>query len=272
MPWELAVRGHITRSVRDSAALFALTEEKGADAHYPAIGFTQTPLDRKLKIGLVMTGINGKKPSADVESEILRTAKLCEGLGHEIVETSFKFERDLLVEAFLAMWSAHAAIFKAGIEKQTGHPAGEDILEPWTLYMDEYFHTRGKAHMEAAKLYFAVVERNLDAMMQHQDLLLSPVLSTAAPKLGTQGPLVPGDQLIQDALNYVNYTPVYNISGQPAMSVPLGWNAEGLPVGSQFAARKGNEKTLFELAYQLEQARSWQHRWAPHSAAYSTNL
>jgi amidase len=53
------------------------------------------------------------------------------------------------------------------------------------------------------------------------------------------------------------------------MSVPLGWNAQGLPVGSQFAARKGNEKTLFELAYQLEEARSWHQRWAPHSAAQS---
>ncbi len=267
VPWELAVKGHITRTVRDSAALFALTEEKGADAHYPAIGFTQTPLNRKLRIGLIMTGINGKKPSTDVEAEILKTAKLCEGLGHEIVETTFQFNSEQLVEAFLAMWSSHAAIFKANIEKQTGQPAGEDILEPWTLFMNEYFHTRGKAYIETAKLDFAEVERNLDAMMQHHDVLLSPVLSTAAPKLGTQGPLVPGDQLIQDALNYVNYTPVYNISGQPAMSVPLGWNAEGLPVGSQFAARKGNEKMLFELAYQLEEARSWHQRWAPHSAA-----
>jgi len=64
-----------------------------------------------------------------------------------------------------------------------------------------------------------------------------------------------------------NYTPVYNISGQPAMSVPLGWNTDNLPVGSQFAARKGHEKMLFELAYQLEEARSWHQRWAPHSAA-----
>jgi amidase len=266
-PWHISVKGHITRTVRDSAALFALTEQQGASAHFPAVGFVNRQLDRKLKIGLVMRGINGKKPSPDVEAEILSTAKLCESLGHEVIETSFPFDGERLVDAFIAIWSSYAAGFKAGIEQQTGKPAGEDILEPWTLYMDEYFHTGGEAYMETAKSYFAEITTNLDGLTQQYDVLLSPVLSTAAPKLGLQGPLVPGDQLKQDALAYVNYTPVYNISGQPAMSVPLGWNAQGLPVGSQFAARKGNEKLLFELAYQLETARSWHQRWAPHSAA-----
>jgi len=215
-----------------------------------------------------MQGINGKKPSADVEAEILSTAKLCENLGHEVVEAHFPVDGEQLKDAFLAMWSEVAAGFKANIEKQTGQPAGEDLLEPWTLYMDEYYQTRGKAHMQAAKAYFAVVTKRLDGMLQKHDVvLLSPVLATAAPKLGQQGPLVPGDQLIHDALDYVNYTPIYNISGQPAISVPLGWNAQGLPIGSQFAARLGDEKTLFELAYQLEKARSWHQRWAPWSAA-----
>ncbi len=266
-PWHISVKGHMTRSVRDSAALFALTEEQGANKLYPVVGYVKNPLNRKLKIGLVMKGINGKKPAADVEAEILKTARLCEDLGHEVVEASFPVDGQQLVDAFIAIWSSYAAGFKAKLEKQMGRPAGDDILEPWTLYMDEYFHMRGQAHTEAAKAYFAEVTANLDGLTGKHDVLLSPVLATTAPKLGPQGPLVPGDQLIHDALNYVNYTPVYNISGQPAMSVPLGWNAQGLPIGSQFATRKGNEKLLFELAYQLEEARSWHQRWAPHSAA-----
>ena len=267
--WHISVKGHMTRSVRDSAALFALTEQQGANAKYPAIGFVGTPLNRKLKIGLVMKGINGKKPSADVEAEIIRTAKLCENMGHEIIEADFPIDGQQLIDAFIAIWSSYAAEFKANLEKQMGKPAGEDILEPWTLYMDEYFYKRGQAHMVAAKAHFAEITAKLDSMMGKYDVLLSPVLATAAPKLGLQGPLVPGDQLIHDALDYVNYTPVYNISGQPAMSVPLGWNSQGLPVGSQFAARKGSEKMLLELAYQLEEARSWHQRWAPHSAGQS---
>ncbi len=267
-PWHISVKGHITRTVRDSAALFTLTEEQGSDAHYPAIGFIENPLGRKLKVGLVMRGINGQKPSPDVEAEILRTAKLCESLGHEVVEAEFPIDGDRLKDAFLAVWSSYAAEFKAGLEKQMGKPAGGDLLEPWTLYMDEHFQQHGRTHMDDAKTYLAQITSNLDGMMAEYDLLLSPVLATAAPKLGPQGPLVPGDQLKQNAFNYVNYTPVYNISGQPAMSVPLGWNAQGLPIGSQFAARQGNERLLFELAYQLEEARSWHQRWAPHSAAH----
>jgi len=267
-PWHISVKGHITRTVRDSAALFATTEMQGENTHFPAVGVVKSSLNKKLKVGLIMKGINGQKPAADVEAEILRTAKLCEDLGHEVVEAGFPLDGERLIDAFLAIWSSYAAGFKANLEKQSGKPAGEDMLEPWTFYMDEYYTKRGKAHTEAAKAYFAEITANLDGMMGEHDVLLSPVLATAAPKLGTQGPLVPGDQLIHDALNYVNYTPVYNISGQPAMSVPLGWNEQGLPIGSQFAASKGHEKMLFELAYQLEEARSWHQRWAPHSAAH----
>jgi len=265
--WHISVKGHITRSVRDSAALFALTEQQGSNATFPAIGFTENKLKRSLKIGLIMKGVNGRKPAADVEAEILRTAKLCADLGHEVIETRFPVDQVKMVDAFLAVWSSYAGGFKANIEKQMGKPAGDDILEPWTLYMDEYFHQKGAAYMDAAKAHFAELTASLDNMMNQFDVLLSPVLSTAAPKLGLQGPLVPALKLKQDALDYVNYTPVYNISGQPAMSVPLGWNKQGLPIGSQFAARQGNEKILFELAYQLEEARSWHQRWAPVSAA-----
>ncbi len=266
-PWRLDVKGHITRSVRDSAALYALTERQGTGAHFPPVGFVKRALDRKLKIGLVMTGINGRKPSPEVEAEILATAKLCESLGHEVVEADFPLEGERLKDAFIAIWSSFATGFKSSLEAQTGAPVGEDVLEPWTLYMDEYFQKHGKAHLEAATSYFAELGDDMEKMTQQYDVLLSPVLSTAAPKLGEQGPLVEGDQLLQDALDYVNYTPVYNISGQPAMSVPLGWTASGLPVGSQFASGRGNEKILFKLAYQLEEARSWHERWAPCSAA-----
>ncbi len=269
-PWTLSVKGHMTRSVRDSAALYALTEATQKSARYPTIGVVDAPLARKLRIGLVMAGINGKTPSPDVDKAIGETAKLCESLGHHVIETTFPLDGERLKEAFIAIWSSHAASFKANLDRQMGKPAGADILEPWTLYMDDYFKRQGEAYTETARAYFSEIENNLDRMMDGFDVLLSPVCSTAAPKLGTQGPLVPGDQLIEDAMGYVNYTPVYNISGQPAMSVPLGWNSQDLPIGSQFAARKGDERTLFELAYQLEKARPWHQRWAPHSIARTT--
>ena len=98
----------------------------------------------------------------------------------------------------------------------------------------------------------------------HQfDVVLSPVLSSPAPKLGEVGPLVDFDTLTARLIEYVGYTPIHNVAGAPSMSVPLNWTEAGLPVGSMFSARRGGERTLFELAYQLEAAQPWAHRIPP---------
>ena len=67
-------------------------------------------------------------------------------------------------------------------------------------------------------------------------------------------------------ISYVAYTVVFNVAGMPAMSVPLGWSEQGLPIGSQFAAKTGDERTLLELAYELEEAQPWADKWPPYSA------
>jgi amidase len=88
-------------------------------------------------------------------------------------------------------------------------------------------------------------------------VILSPVLSTAAAPLGYVGPGVDQAVLIERLTKYVGYTPLNNVAGNPAMSVPLAWTADGLPIGLHFAADVGQERTLLELAYQLEAARPW---------------
>jgi amidase len=95
------------------------------------------------------------------------------------------------------------------------------------------------------------------------DVVLSPVLSSGPPLLGEVGPLVPFDTLAPRLIEYVGYTPIHNIAGAPAMSVPLYWTEAGLPIGTMFATRAGNERTLFELAYELEAASPWAQRIPP---------
>ena len=83
------------------------------------------------------------------------------------------------------------------------------------------------------------------------------------PPLGEIGPSVPFDTLVARLIEYVGYTPIHNIAGAPAMSVPLYWTEAGLPIGTMFSARAGNERVLFELAYELETANPWAHRTPP---------
>jgi amidase len=97
--------------------------------------------------------------------------------------------------------------------------------------------------------------------MNDYDLLLTPTLGSPPLKLGSfastpENPLAG----MQVATEFVPFTPICNITGQPAMSVPLYWNTEGLPIGTHFIGRYGDEATLFRLASQLEQARPWAHR------------
>jgi len=107
--------------------------------------------------------------------------------------------------------------------------------------------------------------------MSSVDVLLTPVLSTPPPKLGYLIDATKDyDVMSRRVSDYLPYTPVQNALGMPAMSVPLGMSSDGLPIGSHFIASAGEEQTLFELAYEFEQARPWASRWAPLSAAGHT--
>jgi amidase len=92
------------------------------------------------------------------------------------------------------------------------------------------------------------------------DVVVSPVLSSPAPYLGEVGPSVAFDTLVPRLMEYVGYTPIHNIAGSPAISVPLAWTEQNLPVGVMVSARAGQERMLFELAYELEAARPWAQR------------
>jgi amidase len=105
----------------------------------------------------------------------------------------------------------------------------------------------------------------MDQFFETYDVLLSPVQRHPPKLLGEHATDLPFDVLFERVADNVAYTPVFNVAGTPAMSVPLQWSADGLPIGSQFAARIGAEATLFGLAYQLETASPWAGRWAPHS-------
>lgn len=137
------------------------------------------------------------------------------------------------------------------------------MLEPWTIGLAEFYARKPKDALQASLVKFAEAEKTVDAFMANYDVWLTPVLNAPAPKLGEQAPTVPFETLYARTIEYVTYTPIHNVAGTPAMSVPFGMSKDGLPIGSQFAAAKGGEGTLFALAYELEDAQSWAKRHAP---------
>lgn len=261
---EIAVDHVVTRSVRDSAAMFAATEDTAPGAVLPPVGFVTEPLKRRLRVGLVIDGAAGDAPSPEVRAATISTARLLESLGHRVIPTKWPMS-DSFIRDFLLLWAEGAAGLATGIERATGRKPDEAVMEPFSLGMVEMFRKEPRENLPKVLQRLEAAAAAYDPWFTKNrfDVILSPVLQTPAPKLGFVGPSVEFDTLIERLTDYVGYTPYHNIVGAPAMSVPLYWTDDGLPVGSQFAARIGQEGLLFQLAYQLEAARPWAARLPP---------
>jgi amidase len=263
MPGDIAVENCISRSVRDSAMVFSLSEDTSAHARFAPTGFVSGPAKKRLKIGFSTLSYYGKQPRNDVKASLEATASLCEGLGHQIIEVKNPVSGQEFTDAFLTVWaSGPAQLVQLAMSLKLQPDA---VLEPWTLGLAEYFAKKPKDALAKSLAYFKTVEAETDAFMARYDAWLTPVVLSTPPKLGEQAPTVPFDTLYERISNYVVYTPIHNVAGTPAMSVPLGWGKNGLPIGSQFAAAKGHEGLLYALAYELEQAQPWA---AKHAAVW----
>lgn len=251
-----------SRSVRDSAMLFALTESKRKDARFAPTGFVGGPSKQRLKIALTIPSYRGDKPTADVTAAIEETAKLCADLGHEVIPVAHPFADNAdMIGAYLALLSSDALGLVKTAKARGLDPAS--VLEPWTLGNAETF---AKLPADAPQKALAVrlkTIRQIDAFFTKCDVWLTPMVDSAPPRIGEFAPTVPYAELKERALKYAGYTAIHNFVGTPAMSVPLFWNAAGLPIGSQFSAARGGEKKLFQLAYELEAARPWANRLPP---------
>jgi amidase len=223
------------------------------------------PGRKKLKVGLLLTGGSGKAPDAEVAAAINDTAKLMESMGHRMEPASWPIDSQQFGQDFLTYWAAGAAQVVEAVAKATGKTPDATMLEPFTLGMAGLVAGLKPGQLEAAIGRLEAASRAYDAWFARYDVVLSPVLSSPPVKLGYVSGDVKFEELSARLTDYVGYTPLHNVAGAAAMSVPLGWSPQGLPIGSHFAARLGKEEMLFELAYALEEAQPWAGRKPPVS-------
>jgi amidase len=194
----------------------------------------------------------------DCVAALESAAKLCEELGHEVTEGAPAVSGDMLTQAFLVLWTAGASATIDASAMLLGRAATKDDVEPlsWALAEAGRAHSAGTYLMAIGGLQFAA--RQVALFMERFDVLLTPTLALPPLPLGSfdapEGqPLMP----LIHAGAFAPFTALQNVTGQPAMNVPLHWNGNGLPIGVQFIGRYGDEATLFRLAAQLEAARPW---------------
>jgi amidase len=260
----LAAEHALTRSVRDSAALLDATAGPDIGDPYCAPPPVRPFLEEvgadpgRLRIAFTTTSLNGAPVHADCVRAVQEAAKLCAELGHEVNEAAPAIDGDRFSSAFVTLWSIGCARGMEGNAILTGRRPTPDQFEELTWALAE----QGRA--VSAYNYLLIVAllqgmaRQVARFFVKYDVWLTPTLAEPPLPLGSFDSR-PGNPLygLQRAAAFVPFTPLCNVTGQPAMSVPLFWNAEGLPVGTHFAGRFGDEATLFRLAAQLEAARPW---------------
>lgn len=262
--------GCVSRSVRDAARwLRAVQSDECALEPLPTSAAQRAP---RLRIALALRSLMGTEPSSEVRRAIEQTAQLCRELGHTVIEDDvLTREADdssngrALSDAFFAGAGLSLGAMCAMFSTMLGREPGPEELEPFTLAVIAHARTLGaEAPAMVRRTFERCAARYLDAT-QHYDVILTPVIAQRPWQLGWLSPLLSREELLRRTESAVCYTPIQNVAGCPAMSVPLCWADDETPIGSHFAAAPGRDSSLLSLAFELEQARPWADRWAPHS-------
>jgi amidase len=261
----------LTRSVRDSAALLDATAGPELGDPYWAPPPARRYLDEvgappgRLRIAFTARTLTGGEIHAESVAAVRDAAQLCASLGHEVVEAAPTIDAERF---FLAFTSVLASGFTWAIDdwtRRTGRTPTEELFEPFVWA----FTGRGR-QFTAPDYLLAVqdlqrISREVARFFVDHDVWLTPILGEPPVPLGTFAyqPGMDPFALRRRMAAFTPFTYVANATGQPAMSVPTYWTGAGLPLGTQFIGRFGDEATLFRLAAQIETARPWAQRRPP---------
>ncbi len=292
--WQGAVVEHIiTRSVRDSAAMLDATCGTDVGAPY-IIPVPERPYMEEIKKvpGSLRIAFNTRSPlDTEVHPECVEaveeTARLLEGLGHTVVEDRPAIDGKALATSYFTMYMGEIAADIEELELVLGRKAKKGDVEALTWTFNLLGRSYSAGYFVEQLRQWGMASRAMGRFHEQYDLYLTPTVAFPPVRVGELQPKPAerallgvvnalggvGGKLLKlsgvmetiavESLSKTPFTQLANFTGQPAMSVPLHWTAEGLPCGVQFIGRFGDEATLFRLAAQLEQAQPWFDRRPP---------
>jgi amidase len=282
-----AAMNHVlTRSVRDSAAMLDATHGPEVGSMYRLEPPARPYLDElarepdKLKIGFTMKSPIGTEVHPEAIIAVRNSAKLLESLGHRVEEAEPAVNGMQLAQDFVTMWFANCAATVDVIKQQTG--CGDEGFELDTLAMAAFGRASRASDYVTGYMRWNEYTRKLGEFHQKYDLFMTPTMALPPARVGeiatprwqqvalrilmalrlTGLVLKTGlvEEMVRENLKWVPFTQIGNLTGAPAMSVPLHWTADGLPLGTHFVAPHGGEGVLFSVAGQLERAQPWAQR------------
>lgn len=285
--WGGYVQMHlVSRSVRDSAAMLDATHGPEAGAPY-----ADPPVERpfleevgrppgKLRIAFTTASLFGRTTHPDSVAAVQDAARLLEDLGHTVEEARPTFDRDALVRAYLTQVAAATAAVVDECARLTGRKPDPSRFEPATWFLNQLGRTLSALDLQRAREDAFLTHRALAPFFEKYDLFLTSTMAHPPPRIGELAlkrherlglavlrrvPVAAAmrkllDDLADESLEKTGNTMLFNQTGQPAISVPLYWNSDDLPIGVQLAGRFAEEGLLLRVAAQLEEARPWNRR------------
>ena len=254
LPVNVAVHGVVTRTVRDTIE-FWRAYTASVPSKLPPFGDVAPAPRKPLRISMVTTAPYGFPIDPEVLAAVDDVAKRLERLGHHVEPAPCPWSQDDL-DDFLALWGflgfVHQKLGRVLFHR--GFDAAQ--LDPWTQALARHF-TASKWDATKRLRRLRRFAQTFSERMASRDLFLLPTLALVPPLLGHLKPDVPFDQKLLRLAQAVPFTALVNAAGTPAISLPLGRTASGLPIGVQFAAAMGREQMLLELALQLEADAPW---------------
>ncbi len=254
MPIRVVANGVVSRSVRDTAAFYAEAERIWPTAKLPPIGHVKHAGTRRLRIAVVTRSLL-RESSPEVRELTLKSAALLEELGHRVDHLEKPPVPASFVSDFVLYWGLLAM---GQIQQNKRALEGFDVtrLDNLTRGLDR--HGRRNLHrLPLALIRLSRTRRYTARLARTYDVVMTPTLADETPQIGYLDPMADYEQVIDRLQEWVAFTPLHNITGEPAISLPLALSANGLPVGTMFSAPIGHEAHLLELAYELEDARPW---------------
>jgi amidase len=259
----------LMRSVRDCAALLDAVAgaDPGAPGELPPPPAPYAELARRepgrLRVAWTTRSPAGTPVDAACVDAVHRAVRLLEGLGHHVEEAAPEYDWTMFLQATHIHWTSFVASVVEAVGPLLGRKAGPDTLEAATLACCEYGMQLSANQLQWAYTVNNIVSRSLGAFFTRHDLLVTPTLATLPVRLGQMGQNRAGISAMdwtREVFDYCPFTPVCNMTGQPAISLPLHWSAEGLPVGVQLVGGFAREDRLLQVARQLEEAAPWHGR------------
>ncbi len=251
LPVNILVSGVLTRTVRDQALFHGSIDAVAGSPELPRVGRVRAPTERALRIGVFTENpIVATEP--DVVSAVHSTADVLAGLGHEVADVE-PIAGEEFVEYFLAYWGYLAFMARRLGKLTIDRRFDGSAMEPWTHGLVSYF-TRRMHRFPSIIRWLREFEAGYADLMEDWDVILCPTTASAAPPIGYLAVDEPFETHLERITAFVPYTPPWNVSGAPAISLPVGMSRDGLPVGVQLGGRLGRDADLLALSLQVEEA------------------